>query len=353
MAEKNPAVSVIIPMYNTEKYIAECLESLLNQTLKNFEVIVADDCSTDNSLAIAENMIPAFEKKGLKLFIFTLTKNSACPGVPRNFAIDFAKGKYIYFVDSDDFLTVDALEYFYNVAEEFTADVVHAEKCFEYKEIDGKFTSNIYSMETFENTKTPTLETADIKKRITDFVEKKYSQMVWSKFFRREFLIENAIKFSNITITEDYIFSAMCLACAKKYVRVPSVGYYYRKRADSQTSAPGHSTTISLDLIEGIYFMDNFMQNQKFFIENPSCRYLLIDYFYQIFAKQISKHIFFTLDLDPGEIYSFYNEKVFALNPQKNIPLTTYLFVSSNIYKMLVNHQAAEIAELKKLLQEK
>ena len=352
MAEENFAVSVIIPMYNTEKYIAECLDSLLNQTLKNFEVIVADDCSTDNSLAIAENMISAFEKKGLKLSTLTLTQNSGCPGVPRNFAIDFAKGKYIYFVDSDDFLSVDALECLYKVAEKFNADVVHAEKCFEYKEIDGKFTSSIYSMESFENIKTPTLETANIEKRITDFVAGKFNTLTCSKFSRREFLIENAIKFPNTTITEDYIFSVMCLACAKNYVRVPSVGYHYRKRAGSQTSS-AHSTTISLDLIEGIHFMDNFMQNQKFFIENPSYRYLLIDDFYQIFAKQISKHIFFTLDLDPGEIYSFYNEKVFSLNPQKNIPLTAYLFVSSNIYKMLVNHQAAEIAKLKKLLQEK
>ena len=108
--EKIPAVSVIIPMYNTEKYITECLNSLLNQTLENFEVIVVDDCSTDNSFAIAEKFIPAFESKNKTLVTVKFIQNSGCPGIPRNFAINTSKGKYIYFLDSDDFLDKNVLE---------------------------------------------------------------------------------------------------------------------------------------------------------------------------------------------------------------------------------------------------
>ena len=131
--EKNPAISVIIPMYNTEKYIEECLQSLLNQTLKNFEVIVVDDCSTDNSVAIVQKVIPAFDAQNIEITVATNQTNSGCPGIPRNFGITISKGKYICFLDSDDFLSEDVLEDFYNVAEEFNADVVHAEKCFEYR----------------------------------------------------------------------------------------------------------------------------------------------------------------------------------------------------------------------------
>ena len=115
--KENPLVSVIIPMYNAEEYIEECLQNLLNQTLKNFEVIVVDDCSTDKSLEVAEKMIPAFNEKNLKLVTLTLSQNSGCPGIPRNVAMEHAKGKYIYFMDSDDFLDETALEDFYKVAE--------------------------------------------------------------------------------------------------------------------------------------------------------------------------------------------------------------------------------------------
>lgn len=80
--EECPAVSVIIPMYNTEKYIEECLTSLLNQTLKNFEIIVVDDFSTDNSLAVASKKLNAFAAKNLKLSIFRLEKKQRLPRLP-------------------------------------------------------------------------------------------------------------------------------------------------------------------------------------------------------------------------------------------------------------------------------
>ena len=161
----SPNVSVIIPMYNAEKYVGECLKSLLNQTLKNIEIILVDDCSTDNSLAVAEKFIPAFEANDKQLLTATLTKNSGCPGIPRNFGIDFAKGKYIYFLDSDDFLDDTALEDFYNVAEEFNADVVHSEKCFVYENINGEMTDSVASTQTGEFVEKPTLETYDTGKR--------------------------------------------------------------------------------------------------------------------------------------------------------------------------------------------
>ena len=350
--EKIPAVSVIIPMYNTEKYITECLNSLLNQTLENIEVIVVDDCSTDNSLAVAETFIPAFESKNKKLLTITLTQNSGCPGIPRNIALDYATGKYIYFLDSDDFLSEDALEIFYNAAEEFNADVVDAQMTLEYKKVDDKYETVANIMKNTARINQPMLETFDIAQRIDDVMNLKYLNTVWSKFFRRDFLIDNNIKFPAMTITEDLVFTFQYIVLAKNYLRIPFIGYFYRNYHGS-TSHISHDIRISsLDLIEGIHCLDSFMKGQKFFIENPKYQYLIIDFFNQKFSDVIFNDIFFGMNLDAEEFYALFSKEIFTLNPDKNIPLSAYLFVSTNIYKMLANQQAAEINRLKKILKD-
>lgn len=347
--EKIPAISVIIPMYNTEKYIDECLTSLLNQTFKNFEILVVDDCSTDNSVAIVEKYLKQWDRKE-RFAILHMSKNSGRPGIARNFGIDAAKGKYIYFLDSDDFLDNTVLEDFFKVAEEFQADVVQAKFSFEYAEVDGKFENTYLNLEKADLVEKPTLESFDIAKRIEDNVSSKYSGVVWNKIFRRKFLIENDIKFPAITVTEDHIFSTVALGCAKNYVRIPFIGYHYRKRPDSATHRKSYIETGLLDMIEGIYFFDSCLQKQKFFVENPTYRYLAVDCFYQIFVPKISKNLFLNWDFEMGKIYDFYCKNIFSANPQKNIPLTSYLFISTNIYKMLAKQQSEEIERLKKLL---
>ena len=124
MEKFSPAVSVVIPMYNAEKYLAVCLESLLIQTFTDFEVIVVDDCSTDNSCAVAESYL---EKFGGRLKILTLEENTGTPGLPRNVGLEFSQGEYICFVDADDLLVDDALKTFYQFAEDYRADVVYTE----------------------------------------------------------------------------------------------------------------------------------------------------------------------------------------------------------------------------------
>ena len=127
MAEKNPEISIVMPMYNMEKYIGECLDSVLSQTFQNYEVIIVDDCSTDKSCEIVESYKPKF---GGKLQLIRSEKNSGYPGIPRNKGIDISKGKYICFLDSDDAFINTALEELYNTAEEFQADVIHCERYF-------------------------------------------------------------------------------------------------------------------------------------------------------------------------------------------------------------------------------
>ena len=100
-------VSVIIPLYNAEKYLGVCLESLLIQTLQDFEVIVVDDCSSDNSCAVAESFL---EKFSGRLKIIYLEKNTGSGAVPRNEGLRFSRGEYVFFMDADDLIIDNALE---------------------------------------------------------------------------------------------------------------------------------------------------------------------------------------------------------------------------------------------------
>ena len=120
MNAKNPAISVIIPMYNMEKYIRYCLDCILYQTFDDYEVILIDDASTDKTYEICRQICennPAV----------ILLKNEVNKGqqYSRNRGLDVAKGKYVYFMDSDDEILPKAMSVFYKKAEEEQADVVH------------------------------------------------------------------------------------------------------------------------------------------------------------------------------------------------------------------------------------
>ena len=123
-----PAISIIIPLYNAEKFISDCLDSLLAQTFKDFEVIIIDDCSTDNSAAIVENYRKKFSGR---LTLSRTKKNSGCAGIPKNMGFNFSRGEYVFFLDADDAITPTAFEELYPVAKNFGADVVACEKYYE------------------------------------------------------------------------------------------------------------------------------------------------------------------------------------------------------------------------------
>ncbi|MBR1807751.1 MAG: glycosyltransferase family 2 protein [Selenomonadaceae bacterium] len=117
-----------MPLYNVEKYVGECLDSILAQTLQDFEVIVVDDCSTDSSVAVVESYMSKFDGR---LKLTRMKKNSGGAGLPRNKGIEFSCGEYLAFVDPDDTITPTAFEELYTLAKNFDADVVHCEKWYQ------------------------------------------------------------------------------------------------------------------------------------------------------------------------------------------------------------------------------
>ena len=115
---KKVKLSIIVPVFNTEKYLSECLNSLINQTLKSIEIICVDDGSTDNSLSILEK----FHSKDERVKI--IHQGNFGVSVARNNGIAMAQGEYIGFVDSDDWVDADFFEKLYNASQKFGAEVV-------------------------------------------------------------------------------------------------------------------------------------------------------------------------------------------------------------------------------------
>ena len=357
MAKKNngganvPLVSVIISMYNVEKYIEECLQSLLNQTLTNIEVIVADDCSTDKSVAVVKSIMPKFEGR---LKLLQMKKNSGYPGVPRNSALKVAKGKYLYFLDSDDFIDATALEDLYKVAEEFDADVVHVEKYFSCVETDKGYEVAEESYQEGGFVDAPTLETSDIGKRIEDFKKKRYLWWACNKLFRRELWEKNKITFPAMTTFEDYFVVFMSLVTAKNYVRVPFVNYRYRIRNNSLSHKGKTVFEVIKNLVEAVRVIESFTKRTKFFIENPDQEYEMIN-FYVNWRLEVAivKGLFVYNNLDCDKIYFYLAQNIFSDKPEKNIALTSYLFTLANYQQLLLIGKNLEIENLKKQLAEK
>ena len=280
----NPKVSVVIPMYNTEKYIRQCLISVLSQKFQDYEVIIVDDCSSDGGIAEVERLIPHFDDR---LKLIRRSKQSGCAGIPRNEGIKAAAGKYIVFLDSDDMLLPTTLMNYFEIAEATKADVLHTEKVLVFHD-DGKRQFSRDKLvpaanEAGDFVEDITFETNDLTERIKRYHSKYFFWAPWGKLFKRDFLLKNDITFPAMKMSEDMIFCFKCLFFAKKYVRIPQIAYIYRERQGSFMRSHSNAETEMNKwltvIVEGITLLDEFMAKHKFFNEHLDLRYLVVDFF--------------------------------------------------------------------------
>ena len=221
-------VSVIIPVYNVEKYIRECLDSIVCQSLQDIEIICIDDCSTDNSKYI----VAKYEKKYKQLSVISLDDNHG-QAYARNQGLRKAKGRYIYFVDADDkLMNESSLARMFSVAEMysldalfFDADVIYEKKTLEYKQhyltMRNEYQNLYQGVEFFSKT----IQNGD------------FTCAVWRSFWRAELLNEIGIKFSPITSPhEDLLFSFQAMVFASRVRHINEKLYVYRCRENSSTS---------------------------------------------------------------------------------------------------------------------
>ena len=325
-----PLISVIIPMFNSEKYIRQCLVSVLSQKLQDFEAIVIDDCSTDQSVAEVEKLMPMFDGR---LQLIRRESNAGGAAVPRNQAIKAARGKYLVFLDSDDMLLPEAFTMLFNESEQAGADVLHLEKFFLFND-DGTGRFNAKEMKLASNeprkfmVNEPCVVTDDLVERIKLHCKKRFYWSPCTKTFRRDLIVDNGIDFTDIPYYEDLIFSFKCLCLSKKYVRVPYVANIIRVRQDSMSKIGGGDNKIFTKwikvFVDGTNAMDEFMRGLDFFKQNPQLRHKEIGFFIERCFETISALF---KDHDEHEIYSAICQRL-ANDPRgAAIPLAYFISI--------------------------
>ncbi len=209
-----PKVSVIVPVYNVEKFLPRCLDSIINQTLKDIEIICINDGSPDNCLSILED----YAKKDSRIRI--INQENSGPSVSRNKGILMAQGEYIGFVDSDDWLDPDFYEKLYAAAKESDADIAACGI-----KVYRKYSRVNYML---KYTKEHCVNDLERKLYLCDVPE---TCNVWNKIYRTTFIKNNNIEFEvGINFGEDVSFTVEALYYSGNLVIVPATLYNYERR---------------------------------------------------------------------------------------------------------------------------
>lgn len=237
-------VSVIVPVYNVENYICRCLESIINQTLKDMEIIIVDDGSTDNSINKIQLLVNA--NKNIKI-IHQLNGGLSSA---RNKGLKHAVGEYVIFVDSDDWIEDDFLEVLYNTAKREDLDIV----CGGHQKVYAGKPKEIIKREK----KLYDLGVVSGSELLLKQLEiKDYRVEVWDDLFKREFLLDNNLYFAEGVLHEDELYTPSTLMVARRVKVIDHQGYMYRQRENSIMNQP-----VGLKNIAGYkYTLDCFLSN--------------------------------------------------------------------------------------------
>lgn len=347
-----PAVSVIIPMYNAEKYIGECLDSLLNQTFTDFEVIVVDDCSTDNSRAVVESYA---EKFGGRLQLVRTLTNSGHGAFPRDKGVKLSRGEYLLIVDNDDAITPTALEELYTIAKNFDADVVACER---YYQIPNEFWNDAeyrrqlkpFTYRRGQFVDKPTLLTNNVLERLQLCNQRRFLWNVWSKLIRRDVILKNEFNFAD-TIVDDFVCTICLLCTAEKFVLVPNVINYYRFREDSVSNDnkvrdEKFFRKYVKAFAVAFRYMDKFLNDRDAFRDNSYLKYII----FEICWSELLGYILSMYNQNAA--YKFDKILMEELSRGDNIALSAFTFNMGAFYRLQLIQAQQRIAELEKSARE-
>ena len=306
-----PTISIIIAVYNVEKYLSKCLDSILKQTFTDFECICVNDGSTDNSLYILEK----YKKKDKRIKI--ISQENKGQASARNAALKIAGNKYVTFIDSDDWATSNWLELLYNEIEKEKADISCC-NIIKYYQKENNFISNILPKEQYFNI--TDLDSVKIKKAYG-------SPYPGIKIYKTNFLKSNNISFYDGYFTEDNPFTSLCFIYAKKVTYIKNELYFYRLQRENSTTS--NKNKISLHKIFVlIKLMQDIIDRNKF---NNS----IFDYIFKtllwdlsIFDKNIfdfktKTEIFNTISVSLENCENYKNK----LNTKNKLKLKLLLFI--------------------------
>lgn len=248
-----PKVSVIVPIYNVEKYLEKCINSLLSQTLEDIQIILVNDGSKDNSGNIAKE----YEKNNKDRVIYVEKENGGLSDA-RNYGLKYATGDFIAFLDSDDYIEKNAYEKMYNKAIEENADYVECDFIWEFPNkirVDKQYP--------YKN-----------KKEMLSFVR----VVAWNKLIKRQLIIDNNLEFPKGLRYEDVEFTYKLIPFINKFAYVDKPFIHYVQREGSIANVQNERTAEIFTVLDNViefYKKNNIYEKYRDELEYNYARYLL------------------------------------------------------------------------------
>ena len=265
-----PCISVIIPVYNVEKYLRQCLDSVVNQTLKDIEIICVDDGSTDGSLKILKD----YAVKDSRIKIIKQKNKGAATA--RNKGLENSKGEFLYFIDSDDYLEFDAFEKIYKKITETNAEIC-VFKNGKYHQATGTLEPCDWENSILNIPKKETFNKYDIPKVFFQFC----NVPAWSKMYKASFVKNNRIRFQNLKTCNDVYFNCITLVKANSITFLNETLLTWRTEHSNTTAIRGKYVYCVSDAYKAI---KNRLNKKDF--------KLLSDTFY----KKVKSSLFYEID---------------------------------------------------------
>lgn len=252
-----PKVSVIVPIYNVEKYIVRCIDSIINQTYKNIEIILVDDGSPDKCGEICDEYL----KKDSR--IKSLHKENGGLSDARNYGMKYATGDYTVFLDSDDWLKENMIETLVNISIENSADVVQSAFYYAYDKhmlLDERY---------YKEGKEPiVLNNKELMKELV--INERVKNFAWGKLYKTNLIKD--IPFKKGVLFEDIFWAHKVMSKVNKYVIVHTPMCYYLQRADSIVAT---YTIRNLDILKGLKERHDFIKDNYSELINESYKLIL------------------------------------------------------------------------------
>ncbi len=224
-------INIVIPVYNVQAYLPQCLDSILLQSYPHWEAILVDDGSTDHSGEICDS----YAKNDSRFVV--IHKQNGGAASAKNAGLDHVSGSYVAFVDSDDYVDMDWLKTTMSVMQEYDADVVEFD-------FDKVYRCSIERVNDFSETTVFTAESY-----LEQYLQNWTSSLFWNKVFRSEFIKTLRFKAERRCIDDEF-FTYKVLTNASKVVRIPNVLYHYRQRASSAVYSSKNQQQIVDDSLE-------------------------------------------------------------------------------------------------------
>lgn len=346
-------VSIIIPVYKKEKYLTECIESILNQTFSCFELICINDCSPDSCPSILRE----FEKKDSRIRIINNKQNKGA-AYARNIGIENAVGEYVLILDADDLYDKELVRLAYNKCKEERLDVAFWDFA-KYNMVTEKTVNYTMPLPMKEKCKSRVFSNWDIK----DFSFQLCVTGPWLKMYKREFLLSSGIWFQNLSSSNDVFFSKMCFVKAERIAYLENSLVKYRINAGFQIS--NDKSKQAVDFINAMLAIKEKMSEEKIYKRNVKSfnTYAFSTVLMHFFGAEIGHRKKMYEDIKQGLYVLFGKEGGSAVFLNQHYLYWMQDFVSipvdqheqcavNNEYKYIVKYESDKIENLNRYMEE-